>query len=258
MELFRMQPGFRPQPGVEPRGDDLQPLDAAGVEDGDLLFLRVKNASSRTLRVTVLDLDSEWSVSQLWPERGAGESSPIDSGRRPDSPIFIKVTLPPGGKTAMETFKIFATVEPTSLRWLELPAMKTPRTAVASRGTPRVGNPLEELLFRMGGDVASTRGELVLVSAPGRDWAVRQVVARIRAKGAPIDPPRPRPQPIPDRRPPPPESVTSAPVTSAPVTPAPVASAPAPAIGGVSADYLRGFRDATNQLTDALGARGTK
>ncbi|MEO8497848.1 MAG: hypothetical protein ABI614_22505, partial [Planctomycetota bacterium] len=150
---------------------------------GDKVKLTITNTQSpgRTddpaliLNVCVLDLQSDWSISQVYPA-GAGLFEPLDPGQT-ISPEF-EADLPEGYKEGVDVLKVFATRATTSFRWLELPALdQPPAKRFVTRGL--VADPLEQLLAQITDTTAGTRS-LRLTSAPSASgWTVAQVELRV-------------------------------------------------------------------------------
>jgi hypothetical protein len=120
----------------------------------------------------VLDLQPAWDISQIYPAR-AGSYEPIDPGRELILPL--KVTLPDGYQAGTDIIKVFATIDTTSFRSLELSALDKPelRDHVA-RGTP---NALEAFLANFESP-HHTRAAAVDVCA-ATEWAAHQVEIEI-------------------------------------------------------------------------------
>jgi hypothetical protein len=164
---------------------DGQPVGATPVfKPGDIITLRITNAqqpgtlndAARMLNVSVLALDSDWSISQVYPA-GAGLFEPLDPGQT--LPLEFEAYLREGETANQVTFKIFATRETTSFRWLELPPLGQPATrAVATRGVP--DDPLEQLLAALTGDESKATRAVRLRNAP-KGWTMAQVALQVEA-----------------------------------------------------------------------------
>jgi len=127
---------------VEGEEPALRPLkNDAAVTNGEWIFLRIKNNYSTAVNITILDLQPNWEISQAYPARGAAFEL-LDPGRELLLPV--EMTLPEGCKKGTDILKIFVTIEPTSFRWLELPALDQPEFVDNVRGVPV--NDLETLL----------------------------------------------------------------------------------------------------------------
>ncbi|MGB7923285.1 MAG: caspase family protein [Pyrinomonadaceae bacterium] len=109
-------PGELPEP---------QPFNEAGsiqtVKHDDWIFLRIKNSSSAVLNITVLDLQPDWGISQVYPS-GAAYFEPLDAGRELLLPLHAH--LPHDFTKGIDIIKVFATTEASNFRWLELPALE--------------------------------------------------------------------------------------------------------------------------------------
>jgi hypothetical protein len=141
VELAGMQEKYNPTHRPEP-----QPFPDPGhipiLEPGEWAFLRIKNAFSQVINITVLDLGPDWSITQVYPSRRDTSSMILD----PEAELLIplRAYLPDSYTDAVDVLKVFATTGSTSFRWLELPALDQPYINEGTRDKP--GNPLEQLL----------------------------------------------------------------------------------------------------------------
>jgi hypothetical protein len=119
------------------------------------------------LNVTVLNLQPDWGISQIYPKGAAFE--PLDPGKGFKLPM--RVRLPQGYKKGTDVIKVFATIETTSFRWFELPALLTQK---------RSGETLQELLSAFASEKSISRQVEVLAS-PELEWTVRQVEIETKA-----------------------------------------------------------------------------
>jgi hypothetical protein len=176
VELVSTPPDFKPGMPIKP-----QPLATIGhtttVPDGGRAFLRIRNNyHPNVLNVTVLDLGSDWSISQIYPSR-AGSFEPIDPSREIILPLHV--TLPQGYQSGTEIIKVFATIDTTSFRSLELPALDQPNTRSGlTHGLPK--NVLETFLAAFESP-KSTRAVAVEVCA-AVEWTAHQVEIEVVRK----------------------------------------------------------------------------
>jgi hypothetical protein len=146
------------------------------LDDGETVKVRITNNSQQVLNATVLDLQPDWGISQLYPPDKDFEvldpKIPLE--------IDVKFTLPDGYKEGTDTIKVFATLSNTRFLWLELPKLDQPPM---TRGTPKRGlNPLEKLMADFAADAPPenrTRAELVLSAAK---WTAVQLDVRVRRR----------------------------------------------------------------------------
>jgi caspase domain-containing protein len=176
VELVNTPPDFKPGSPVRP-----QPLASLGqsitVSDDGWAFLRIRNNyDPYVLNVTVLDLESTWRISQIYPSRAASYE-PIDPGREIILPLHV--TLPEGYQSATEIIKVFATIDTTSFRSLELPPLDQPPTP-RSMSRDLLRNPLEAFLARFE-TPKSARAVTVDVCA-SVEWTVHQVEVEVVGK----------------------------------------------------------------------------
>jgi len=179
VELIGKQAEFDPADEPEP-----QPFKSEGntpvLKEGEWTFLRVRNDSSEVLNVTVMDLQPDWGISQIYPS-GSGYFEPLDPGQ--ELPLLpLQATLEPGYEEGADIIKVFATVGTTNFQWLALPALDEPPIAKkATRGAP--GSALDELLSAFTSGAPKTRN-LNLAAYPSKEWATAQIEVRVQKKGA--------------------------------------------------------------------------
>lgn len=165
------------------------PGDPAISHPGDQIILRITNTQTpgaendpaRILNVCILGLDSDWSITQIYPANAAFE--PVDPGQSIEP--TLEAYLPDGQAASTTLFKVFATQATTDFRWLQLPALDQ---ADQPRSTQRaaITDPLEMLLAAVTAGVATTRA-VKLVSSPQQDrgWTVEEAMLRVEAQPAP-------------------------------------------------------------------------
>jgi hypothetical protein len=176
VEIFGVSKDYDPADRPDPI-----PLESEGnlkiVKVGQKMVLRIKNNlpkdSNKVLNITVLDLQPDWGVSQIYPMNPGESFVPID----PDNETFVplEVNLPDGYKSGKDIIKVFATLDQTSFRSLELPALDQPstKTKEASRGNIP-SSPLEQLMATITKDKPATRN-INLSSTPSREWTTAQI-----------------------------------------------------------------------------------
>lgn len=148
----------------------------------EIVFLRVKNLSKKAVNVTVMDLQPDWGISQVYPtpdpETGvAKDYELLEPGDENALLIPLQAALPEGYQQGTDVIKAIAAVEGTSFRWLELPALDQPDTK--TRSTKGPSNPLEELMTAFASD--NLTRQVVNLSAPkGKSWGTAEVEVRVR------------------------------------------------------------------------------
>jgi hypothetical protein len=182
VELVGMQSEYDPVDKPDP-----QPFEDAGntpvISVGEWTFLRVRNDlppgrpndPSRILNITVLDLQPDWGIRQIFPS-GAGFFEPLDPGQEVMLPL--RADLPGGYAEGADVIKVFATLGTTNFRWLELPVLdQRPRRSETTRGGPR--NRLEELLATAVAEEPRMRN-LNPAAYPSKEWVTEEVEIRVR------------------------------------------------------------------------------
>lgn len=134
---------------------ELRPFDVPGplpgLKTGRWICLGVTNHSLQQLHVYVLDLQPGWSIEQIHPKR---ELETLEGGQQLLLPF--KIYLPRAYESQRETFKVFATDQPTDFRWLELPPLDRPARVTRSRPEAPNGS-LERLFAEIAADGPRTR-----------------------------------------------------------------------------------------------------
>jgi hypothetical protein len=174
VELLGKQADFDPvdAPMPQPFKD---PGNTPSIDIGEWTFLRVKNESDRILNVTILDMQPDWGISQIYPS-GSAYFEPLDPGQEITMPL--RVDLPPQYVEGTDLIKVFGTLGSADFRWLELPPLDQPlQKTRAVRAAP--SNPLEELLAQVTKDGPKTRN-LAPAALPSWEWAAAQLEIRIK------------------------------------------------------------------------------
>ncbi|HKY44141.1 MAG TPA: caspase family protein [Pyrinomonadaceae bacterium] len=160
----------------EPFGLRSRPLSV-----GELACLRVKNLSNEPVNLTVLDLQPDWGISQIYPpppETGeAKDNDLLEPGEEKALLIPIRADLPAGYQQGVDTIKAIASVESTSFQWLKLPALDQPDGTRSFKRGP--ANPLEQLMesFTAG---EMTRQVVNLNAPKAKSWGTAEVEVRVR------------------------------------------------------------------------------
>ena len=144
---------------------------------GQWTALRIKNASTGKLNITVVDLQPDWGISQIFPAGHGDYFVEFESGQ--EMIIPLEAGLPTGYEEGKDLIKVFATVTTSNFRWLELPALDQPLVrSIAVRGKAPA-NSLEELMSAFTADKPPTRN-LVPAAYPSREWVVSQVEVNVK------------------------------------------------------------------------------
>jgi hypothetical protein len=125
IDLFKTPDNWEPGDRLK----DLQPFESDGnvklIKAGQRVVLRVKNTfsedSKKVLNVTILDLQPDWGITQIYPSSPGAIFLPIDPGREEFFPL--QADLPSGYKEGRDIIKVFGTTEQTNFRQLELRPM---------------------------------------------------------------------------------------------------------------------------------------
>ncbi|HEY9812460.1 MAG TPA: caspase family protein, partial [Candidatus Sericytochromatia bacterium] len=149
-----------------------QPFNAPGnvpiLDVGEYAFLRIRNESTQHLNITALAIQPDWSIEQLFPT--GAEFEVLGPGK--DKLVRIRTSLPESYKESADVIKVFATVEGASFRWIKLPALDQPRSAIQEGFKP--SSPLEELFAAFADDSPSNKN-LSAAAYPSEKWTTEQV-----------------------------------------------------------------------------------
>lgn len=163
------------------RGDPIEPKpfepDNLTLNVGEYLFIKIRNNSSEVLNFIVLDLESNWAISQIEPSKATSQFTPLDSGE--DKLIILRMSLPEGDKEGSDIFKVFATKDAANFRWLALPPLDKPFLSKAERGITSSFNfnPLEELLSSFAAEQPTRTGNPV--AFPSNEWTTTQITINV-------------------------------------------------------------------------------
>jgi hypothetical protein len=98
--------------------DGKVPVLEEGAEDVTLLIQN--ESTNRTLNITALIFDADFSISQIYPERAYYE---VAEPGKIITEILKNLSLPENYEEAVNVIKVFATVDATNYRLWELPAL---------------------------------------------------------------------------------------------------------------------------------------
>jgi predicted phosphodiesterase len=146
---------------------------------GEIIFLRITNKSAKAVNLTVLDLQPDWGISQVYPPPGGEEERDyelLEPGEENALLIPVQTALPDGYQSGTDIIKAIAAVDGMSFRWLELPALDQPVTRAITKGP---SNPLEELMAAFGSEEL-TRAIIPLTTAKAKSWGTAEVEIKVR------------------------------------------------------------------------------
>lgn len=186
VELFGVSKDY--DPADRP---DLLLLESQGnlkiVKVGQKMVLRIRNNlpkdSNQVLNVAILALQSDWAVSQIYPMNPGENFVPID----PESEEFfpLEAGLPENYKSGKDIIKVFATLDQTSFRSLELPVLDqqqqqtTKKKEITRGGGVNVPtNPLEQLMATITKDKPATRN-ISPSSTPSKEWTTAEIEVNV-------------------------------------------------------------------------------
>ena len=178
VELFGVSPDF--ELGDKPNFQSLESEGNTKIANvGQKLVLRIKNnfpiESGQVLNTTMIDLQPDGGITQIYPPTGF--FIPIDSGQEELFPLIAD--LPSSYNQGKDIIKVFAVIDHTNFRWLELDPLDQPlsQQKLLTRGTtPK--DPLEHLMSAMTNDKAVTRNVIIPPNA-SNEWTCIQIELQI-------------------------------------------------------------------------------
>jgi len=176
VELLKAQPDYQRGDRAEPRPFD-NPGNTPTIQVGEWMFVRVKNASSVVLNITLLYLGYQWVIKQLYPNTKDALFWPFDPGEEHFLPL--RPSLADGYDEGREILKVFATVGATQFRWLELPALDKPSKQEDISGR-QASNSLEEFLLAMTASELGIERREFDIDAASLEWVTEQREITIR------------------------------------------------------------------------------
>jgi hypothetical protein len=153
---------------------------------GDRVTLKITNLQApgtandpaHILNITVLDLQPDWGISQVYPD-GAAAFEPLDPGQKIE--LAFEAHLPDGYDAGTDILKVFATQATTQFRWLELPVLDQPPDSHRQSLRSAIADPLEQLLASVTAEQTTTRNlKLSAATQPRRRWTVAQLELRVQ------------------------------------------------------------------------------
>jgi hypothetical protein len=146
---------------------------------GEIIFLRITNKWAKPVNLTVLDLQPDWGISQVYPPPGGEDERDyelLEPGEKNALLIPVQTSLPEGYQNGTDIIKAIAAEDGMSFRWLELPALDQPVTRAITKGP---SNPLEALMAAFGSEEL-TRAVIPLTTAKAKSWGTTEVEIKVR------------------------------------------------------------------------------
>ncbi len=177
VELVGKRAKYDPADPFEPEQPFTEPGHTPTLKVGEWTGLRIKNAAAQKLNITVLDMQPDWGVSQVFPSGPGDYFVEFEPGQ--EIVIPLQAGLPGGYEEGRDVVKVFATVSTTNFRWLELPALDQPPRRSAALRDKGPSNPLEQLAAAFTADQPPTRN-LVPAAYPSHGWTTVQVEVNVK------------------------------------------------------------------------------
>ena len=135
-----------------------------GEEDVTLV---IRNESNRTLNVTALNLDADFSICKFYPD-GVGYEN-VEPGQ--EKTKELKLSLAENYEEGVNVIKVFATVDATNFQLLELPVLDQSRKGF---GNQKPTNALEKLLAAVV-DEDHPQRKITVVTYACEEWTTEKV-----------------------------------------------------------------------------------
>ncbi len=171
-------------PANEPHPEAFDDPALPAVKNGEWAFLRIKNGfpeyqPNSVLNITVLDLQQDWGITQIYPSGAAEGFVPLDPGR--EVLLTLNAILPEGYKEGTDTIKVFATLgeSTTNFQWLQLPALDQPPRRETMRGE-RPKDPLEAMMAAITSELPTMRN-VEPARYPSKVWTTAQAELKTRS-----------------------------------------------------------------------------
>jgi hypothetical protein len=182
VELVGYQADYTPGEKPEPQAFQA-PGNTPVMPTGQWAFLRIRNDASQPLNVTVLDLQPDWGISQVFPAGQGDWFVQLEPGG--EQLLSLRASLPAGYVEGLDVLKVFATVGAANFGRLELSAIDEPATrgsakrTSATQGQP---NPLEDLMDAISGPQPPPCASRTLTSAayPSAGWTSSLIEVHVR------------------------------------------------------------------------------
>ncbi len=154
------------------------------VNNGEWAIVRIKNGfpehqPNNVLNITVLGLQPDWGITQIYPSGAAEWFVPLDPGMEVLLPL--QSILPEGYTEGIDTIKVFATLgeSTTNFQWLQLPSLDQPPRRATTRGeSPK--DPLEEMMVAITSELPTMR-TLEPARYPSKVWTTAQIELRTKS-----------------------------------------------------------------------------
>ena len=137
--------------------------------------LIIRNESNRTLNITALNLDADFSISKFYPDGAPYEV--VEPGQ--NITRELKLSLPQNYEEAANIIKVFATVDGTNFQFLELPPLDQSRKGF---GKEKPTNALEQLLAAVV-DENNPQRKITVVIDPSEKWTTEKVEVVVKKSG---------------------------------------------------------------------------
>lgn len=172
LKLERLQDDYDMDSPYETRSlDELEGIKT--ITAGEWALLTVRNESAQTLNITVMNIQPDWGISQLYPA-GAAFFEPLERDQERELPILAG--LPEGYAEGRDVLKVFATVSSNNFRWLELSPLDEPDKPKPFSRAP--GNILDDYLALLLEEGPSKR-HFGLAPHVGSYWTTEEILVRM-------------------------------------------------------------------------------
>jgi hypothetical protein len=187
VELLRPPPDWSEGESTACKGTTpLSPIgDSYEVTSGEVVFIRVTNRSSADINVAALDLQCDWGIALIAPDKSRADAPYAVLGKGKAESFPVRVFVPDGFPDTPDVWKVFAAVGHVDFKWLEQPAIhEPPRGKAHEKGVVRGEKGSLAKLFAMLDAPRNVTRHAAPVSSPNAPWTVRHFRILVR-RGAP-------------------------------------------------------------------------
>ncbi|MCT7973016.1 caspase family protein [Laspinema olomoucense] len=147
-------------------------------KDGECIIFEIINLYSSPLKVAILDLKSNWSIQQIYPQPDNEMFVEISPGVEHRKVIRYCLRLPEGYSEGVDIIKVFATLGEAELRGLALPPLDSPMVAPPKYRGYSGSDPLSLLAQAFAQEKPQNRRLNAAYSY--REWVVKQFTVRVK------------------------------------------------------------------------------
>lgn len=142
------------------------------VEEKEQFHVQIYHKYNQTLNIAALILQPDFSIVQFYPKKG--DLEPVETGQ--DKGTTIELELPENYQEGVYIIKVFATVDATNFKLLELPPLDQPRPGSGDKNpTTALGELLSAVV-----DEDNPQRKVTVVTDASEEWTTEKVEVRVK------------------------------------------------------------------------------